>query len=344
MLRFILILLIGLSNLPKTNSCVAQWGQCGGISYTGSKDCCAPYVCQYSNPWYSQCLTGQTQSRKTTISPRSRTSVKKGCSALWQQCGGIGWTGPTCCDQSTCVVGNPYYSQCLQSGVSSSSSFTSSSTVSTVTKSSPNDGHQPGVTTRYWDCCKASCGWSYKASVTSPVRTCAQNGITPVDSNTQSGCTGGSAYMCNNQQPWNVSSTLSYGYAAAHIAGKSEADWCCACYSLIFTSGPVVGKKLIVQVTNTGDDLGNNHFDLQMPGGGVGIFDGCSRQFPGSYSWGQRYGGVSQRSDCANLPRAIQAGCYWRFDWFMNADNPTISFKQVPCPSVLTANTQCIRS
>ena len=24
--------------------------------------------------------------------------------------------------------------------------------------------------------------------------------------------------MCNNQQPWNVSSTLSYGYAAAYIS------------------------------------------------------------------------------------------------------------------------------
>jgi hypothetical protein len=24
--------------------------------------------------------------------------------------------------------------------------------------------------------------------------------------------------MCNNQQPWNVSSTLSYGYAAADIS------------------------------------------------------------------------------------------------------------------------------
>ncbi len=98
-----------------------------------------------------------------------------------------------------------------------------------------------------------------------------------------------------------------------------------------------------MQVTNTGGDLGNNHFDLQMPGGGVGIFDGCSSQFPGSYSWGQRYGGVSQRSDCDNLPAAIRSGCYWRFDWFMNADNPSISFKQVACPADLTAKTQCVR-
>ena len=101
---------------------------------------------------------------------------------------------------------------------------------------------------------------------------------------------------------------------------------------------------MIVQVTNTGGDLGNNHFDLQMPGGGFGIFtQACPAQFPGSYSWGAQYGGVSQRSDCANLPSALQSGCYWRFDWFQNADNPSISFKQVACPSVMTNKTQCVR-
>jgi endo-1,4-beta-xylanase len=35
-----------------------------------------------------------------------------GCSAIWGQCGGLGWTGPQCCAQGTCHVGNPYYSQC----------------------------------------------------------------------------------------------------------------------------------------------------------------------------------------------------------------------------------------
>ncbi|KAF3927045.1 hypothetical protein ABW21_db0205017 [Orbilia brochopaga] len=37
-----------------------------------------------------------------------------GCSSKWGQCGGIGWTGPSCCQSgSTCQVGNAYYSQCL---------------------------------------------------------------------------------------------------------------------------------------------------------------------------------------------------------------------------------------
>jgi hypothetical protein len=123
-----------------------------------------------------------------------------------------------------CVYSNPYYSQCLTSGEplttisTSPSSSDSDSGTDTTTISSGNGNRQAGVTTRYWDCCKPSCGWPGKASVTSPVQTCAQNGTTPVDNNTQSSCTFGSAYMCNNQQPWNVSSTLSYGYAAARIS------------------------------------------------------------------------------------------------------------------------------
>ncbi|KAJ3379896.1 Endo-1,4-beta-xylanase, putative, xyn5A [Entophlyctis sp. JEL0112] len=35
------------------------------------------------------------------------------CSAKYGQCGGSGWTGPTCCTASTCTFSNAYYSQCL---------------------------------------------------------------------------------------------------------------------------------------------------------------------------------------------------------------------------------------
>jgi hypothetical protein len=135
-------------------------------------------------------------------------------------------------------------------------------------------------------------------------------------------------------------------YLCLLLQGQGESNWCCACYSLIFTSGPVIGKELIVQVTNTGYDLAGNQFDLQMPGGGFGIFNGCASQFPqtSASSWGANYGGVSQRSDCSNLPSVLQSGCFWRFDWFMDANNPTMTFTQVTCPAVLTANTQCIRN
>lgn len=89
------------------------------------------------------------------------------CNGLHAQCGGT-----TCCSGSTCTFNNAYYSQCLSSDASSSDGGGGSSSSST-TISSDNENGQSGVTTRYWDCCKPSCGWSGKALVTNPVDTCA---------------------------------------------------------------------------------------------------------------------------------------------------------------------------
>jgi|SRR5690242_7263655 len=121
---------------------------------------------------------------------------------------------------------------------------------------------------------------------------------------------------------------------------------------------------MVVQVTNTGGDLGNNHFDLQMvcrlptlysfdayqanllqPGGGVGLFNGCTTQFGAPPNgWGQQYGGISQRSECDAFPTQLQAGCRWRFDWFKNADNPSVTFRPIACPAALTDKTGCKRN
>jgi len=198
-------------------------------------------------------------------------------------------------------------------------------------------------TTRYWDCCKPSCSWDGKASVTSPVKTCAKNGIDVLATSVQSGCNGGSAYVCNNQQPF-VVGTTAYGFVAGNIGGLPESSLCCACYEVDFTSGPVSGQKMIVQVTNTGSDLSNNHFDIMMPGGGVGIFNGCQSQWNApADGWGQRYGGISSVSECSQLPTQLQPGCQWRFGWFKNADNPTANFKAVTCPTEITSRSGCIR-
>nr|D3GDK4.1 RecName: Full=Endoglucanase; AltName: Full=CaCel; AltName: Full=Cellulase; AltName: Full=Endo-beta-1,4-glucanase; Flags: Precursor [Cryptopygus antarcticus]ACV50414.1 endo-beta-1,4-glucanase [Cryptopygus antarcticus]ACV50415.1 endo-beta-1,4-glucanase [Cryptopygus antarcticus] len=201
-----------------------------------------------------------------------------------------------------------------------------------------------GVTTRYWDCCKPSCSWGGKASVTKPVRTCKANGNTTIDSNTQSGCNGGSSYVCNDQQPF-TQGNVGYGFAAASISGQPESQTCCACYEMTFTNTAISGQKMIVQVTNTGSDLNGNHFDLMIPGGGVGIFNGCQSQWGApSNGWGQRYGGISSQSECNQLPTSLRAGCNWRFGWFKNADNPSMKFTQVRCPTILTQKSQCVRT
>jgi hypothetical protein len=132
---------------------------------------------------------------------------------------------------------------------------------------------------------------------------------------------------------------------------------------LTFTSTSIAGKKMIVQATNTGADLGEGQFDLAIPGGGVGIckhfslppifpipdicfpVNGCTDEWGApSSGWGQQYGGISDGSACAEFPSALQPGCKFRFgDWFEGADNPTVDYKQVTCPSELTAITGCKR-
>jgi hypothetical protein len=205
----------------------------------------------------------------------------------------------------------------------------------------------PGRTTRYWDCCKPSCGWRGKVSTKDTyVQSCQKDGNTVFNNpDATSGCdNGGIAFPCNSQIPWAINDQLAYGFAAASVPGTSEQDRCCACYKLDFTSGPVQGKSMIVQVVNSGADVGEGQFDLQIPGGGVGIFNGCTPQWNAPPDgWGQRYGGVGSRDECNQLPEQIRNGCFFRFDWFQGADNPTMTYSQVDCPSELTAKTGCSR-
>jgi hypothetical protein len=79
------------------------------------------------------------------------------------------------------------------------------------------EAQQSGKTTRYWDCCKGSCGWSGKAPVNQPIQSCDKSDNPLSD-------------MCTNQSPWAVNDDLAYGFAAVKLAGKTESAWCCACY------------------------------------------------------------------------------------------------------------------
>lgn len=118
---------------------------------------------------------------------------------------------------------------------------------------------------------------------------------------------------------------------------------------MTFTTGPVAGKKMVVQITNTGDDLGEagkatNNFDLLMPGGGVGLFNGCKPQWNApNEGWGVRYGGIWAVDQCKQLPAALQPGCNWRYGWFKGADNPSMTFKEVTCPAEIIARSGCSR-
>jgi len=198
-----------------------------------------------------------------------------------------------------------------------------------------------GTTTRYWDCCKPSCAWNDLSTlgIESAVVSCDINDNPLASTSIQSACDSGTAFMCSSQVPWAVSSTLAYGFAAV----SSSANECCQCYQLTFTSTALVGKTMIVQATNTGGDVAQTQFDLAMPGGGFGIFDGCGQEWGATSAiWGAQYGG-SSTDTCPQFPTKLQAGCNFRWGWFEGADNPTVQWQTVACPAALTELSGCVR-
>jgi len=220
-------------------------------------------------------------------------------------------------------------------------------------------------TTRFWDCCKPSCAWSSPNGGNTPpgrnpARTCGQQNQT-VDGNTGSACSSGEqGFACWDYSPWAVNDTLSYGFVA-HNQGQ-----CGQCYELKFTgesnsqpgdpgAAALCGKRMIVQAINIGR-IDGNQFDIMIPGGGVGDFNACSRQWGvQDHQLGERFGGlllacqkrdneIEARKRCtldacnqlfANNPQLL-AGCKWQVEWFHAADNPKVVYQQVSCPPELT--------
>ncbi|KIJ51510.1 glycoside hydrolase family 10 protein [Sphaerobolus stellatus SS14] len=56
----------------------AEWGQCGGISWTGPTTCVAGTTCVVSNSYYSQCLPGSSSPPPTTTVSQQPTSAPTG--------------------------------------------------------------------------------------------------------------------------------------------------------------------------------------------------------------------------------------------------------------------------
>ncbi|MFZ5896929.1 MAG: cellulose binding domain-containing protein [Myxococcota bacterium] len=233
-----------------------------------------------------------------------------------------------------------------------------------------------GYATRFWDCCKPHCGWSGNVpSGVNPMNSCSANDQTLSGYGQASSCNGGSAFTCYSLAPYAVNSQLAYGYAAT-----SNGDVCGRCYQLQFDgrshnagndpgSAALAGKTMIVQAINVGFDVSGGQFDLLVPGGGVGAFNACSTQWGVSNSeLGVQYGGflaackqqlgynasLAQYKSCvASRCQSVfgsrgltelQAGCQWFVDWFQAADNPSLKYKEVACPSALSSGTGMNRS
>src|SRR5690606_3792085 len=207
--------------------------------------------------------------------------------------------------------------------------------------------------TRYWDCCKPSCGWSSQGNIHS----CdLNNNNVGVNDGVKSVCDGGQGQTCHGMAPWAHSTEVSYGFVAAN--GRP----CGACYQMQFTgqgehkandpgSQAIAGKTMVVKVTNRGAELGDGHFDLLIPGGGLGMFNGCTSALGiQEGNLGARNGGFMTtcassgnrlqciRDNCnqafANHPD-LRDGCLWSADWFQGADNPKFLYQEIPCPAAL---------
>jgi hypothetical protein len=341
--------------------CQPFYQQCGGNGFTGTTCCKTGSTCQVVNEYYHQCLPGTGHSHADSA-PASTQAVDNGSQQTAPQ------SSAAAPETSSPAAEAPAVSSAAPAPVESSKP--SSSPVDTAVTAPAASSKAPeasspavpenqfsftpiaggksgtGQTTRYWDCCKPSCSWNGKADVSSPVAACKADGKTISDVNDQSGCNGGNSYMCSNQQPFAVNSTLAFGFVAASMIGYGEAQMCCTCVLMTFNEGPAAGKQMVAQITNTGSDLSSNHFDIAMPGGGFGIFaNGCPTQWNSPASnWGQTYGGVSSAEDCKNLPSELQAGCDWRFNFLDNSDNPSVSFVEIECPSQITDITGCKRN
>lgn len=210
---------------------------------------------------------------------------------------------------------------------------------------------QSGWASRYWDCCKPHCAWPGHGA--NPMNMCTIDDQPLSDPEAVSSCDGGNAYTCSNMAPWAVSDTLAYGYAAT----PSGANDCGKCYQIDFVgtgyhnakdpgSVAIKGKTMIVQSTNIGHDVASGQFDLLLPGGGVGAFNGCSKQW-GTNDLGAQYGGFLSecKEDVSCLRNACQktfsgmpellAGCMFHADWLQGANNPNLKYAEVPCPAEL---------
>jgi hypothetical protein len=155
------------------------------------------------------------------------------------------------------------------------------------------------------------------------------------------------------------------------------AQQCGACYEVTFqgkdkhgNDDGLSGKRMIAKVSNTGQkgeyQMGG-HMDILLPGGGEGLFHGCSAsmypQFGGytvngeqrasvlknyealwnesqrgeNWVWGKEYGGVQSMEGCSRLPEPFQESCRIKFGWGggrLGGENKTW-VKQIPCPRIM---------
>ena len=159
------------------------------------------------------------------------------------------------------------------------------------------------------------------------------------------------------------------GYAFGAVPGADSKDTCGKCFKLTFTGEgkfetrgnhkALKGKQLIIMASNIGYDVEGGQFDIMIPGGGVGAYNGCSDTLGDNL--GERYGGLltdceneigysgsddeiyKQRKECLsekckkvfNKNEQAFKGCMFLVNFLEAAGNPVHDYEPVECPKEL---------
>ncbi len=225
-----------------------------------------------------------------------------------------------------------------------------------------------GFASRYWDCCKPSCSWTSNAGSGNEARQCDAQMNLITDPNAASMCDGGRSTTCLSQIPFTIKGCDNLGFAFGAVPGAGP-KVCGRCFLLKFTGEgkyetklnhrKLAQKRLIVMASNIGYDVSGGQFDVMIPGGGVGLFNGCANIL--GNNMGAQYGGLlsdcenevgwsgsdediySRRKECLvnkcnNVFRNnanAKAGCLFQADFMEAAGNPLHKFEEIECPQVL---------
>jgi len=243
---------------------------------------------------------------------------------------------------------------------SASTSTTPPKPVKQLGKSLVEAGKTANIT-HFWDCCKPSCGWDDgQGQGRLPLKAmCDQNGrkVGGLGIEAESACDakkGRGVTTCPDMAPFlDLESGHWMGFVATQDLGtKAE---CCECYKLKTEFANTTAKEFTMWVQIISHGHVNGIFDLLVPGGGLGEFDGCSTIFPHSSRVPQsRFGGLHSPFDCdaafAEHAGAVTA-CHWLFAGRMFAYPSTgvpfpgdaLAFKasNEPCPEALNRRSGC---
>lgn len=353
----------GTHNTPTSSAAAQQGGQCDGQCYDAPSGKCVAYYDNQRGPHDEQYAYDKSCKVNCWYDPTNKDCKNMG--------------GGTVTPQSSASQNPGQSSTSQQPKSSSSKNNQTQSSTSQQSGSCPNieyvnGGHSgSGYATRYWDGCKPSCSWKENASknggIGTPAKQCNSNGKTQnTDYSARSVCEGGPAATCTSQVPFTISGCDKIGFAFAAVPAADGAA-CGKCFELSFTGEgnwetkanhqALKGKKLIVMVSNVGWDVSGGQFDVMIPGGGVGIYNGTQ-----GYGWGDlgaQSGGLlsdcensvgwdgdllTKRKNCliqkcnsafANDSEA-KSGCLFLANFMEAAGNPKHTYKEVKCPSVLS--------